>query len=261
MSSGIEWTSETWNFLTGCQAVSSGCINCYAERMAKRLKAMGNPRYQNEFEFTVHEDKLDQPRSWKTPRQIFVNSMSDLFHPKAPNEMIRRAFRVMMDVDRHVYQTLTKRAKNLAEIGPSLPWDDHIWAGVSVENDESIGSSGYRPTDRIDDLRRSGATVQWVSAEPLIGPLPDLDLTDIDWVVIGGESGPKDNIREMNPDWVRDIIAQCRAQDTAVFVKQMGNALSRRMEISGKGSDPSEWPADLRIREQPDILDDQPELR
>jgi protein gp37 len=220
MSTGIEWTSETWNFLTGCLAVSAGCVACYAERMAERFQAMGNPRYQNGFEFTIHEDKLDLPRSWKEPRQIFVNSMSDLFHPKAPEEVIQRAFQVMMEVDRHVYQILTKRATRLAEMGPSLPWGQHIWAGVSVENDEPIDSTGYSPTDRIDDLRRCGADTKWVSAEPLIGPLPNLNLGGIDWLVVGGESGPLDDIREMKLGWVRDIIAQCRAQDTAVFVKQ-----------------------------------------
>jgi len=260
MSTEIEWTSDTWNFLTGCQAISPGCKNCYAERDAERYREMGNPRYRNGFEFTIHEDKLDKPKSWKKPRQIFVNSMSDLFHPKAPEGLIRRAFRVMMDVDRHVYQILTKRATRLAEMGPTLPWDDHIWAGVSVENDQPIDSSGYRPTDRINDLRRCGADTKWVSAEPLIGPLPNLNLGGIDWLVVGGESGPIDDIREMKLGWVRDIIAQCRAQDTAVFVKQMGTVWAREHGLRGKGGDPSEWPEDLRIREQPDILEDQPEL-
>lgn len=260
MSTNIEWTNETWNFLSGCQAVSSGCLNCYSERMAERLEAMGNPRYRNGFEFTIHEDKLDLPRSWKTPRQVFVNSMSDLFHPKAPEEVIRQAFQVMEDVDRHVYQILTKRAGRLAEMGPTLPWEDHIWAGVSVENAEPIDSSGYRPTDRIDDLRRCGAETKWVSAEPLIGPLPNLNLGGIDWLVVGGESGPIDDIREMKLGWVRDIIAQCRVQNTAVFVKQMGTVWARKHGLRGKGGDPSEWPEDLRVREQPDVFEGQPTL-
>jgi protein gp37 len=260
MGTSIEWTSETWNFLSGCQAVSSGCLNCYAERMAERLKAMDNPRYRNGFEFTIHEDKLDLPTSWKKPRQVFVNSMSDLFHPKAPEGLIHRAFQVMTDVDRHVYQLLTKRANRLADVGPSLPWGPHMWAGVSVENKERVGSSGYCPTDRIDDLRRCGADTKWVSAEPLIGPLPNLNLGGIDWVVVGGESGPIDDIREMKLGWVRDIIAQCRAQDTAVFVKQLGTVWGRENGLRGKAGDPSKWPEDLRIREQPDVLDDQPEL-
>lgn len=260
MSTNIEWTSKTWNFLSGCQAVSGGCGNCYAERLAERLQAMGNPRYKNGFDFTIHEDKLNDPKSWKSPQQVFVNSMSDLFHPEAPVPLIRNAFQTMLDADHHLYQILTKRAHRLAEIGPSLPWRDHIWAGVSVENDKPINSSGYRPTDRIEDLRKCGATVKWVSAEPLIGPLPNLDLTDIDWLVIGGESGPLEDIREMRLGWVREIISQCRSQNTAVFVKQLGSAWAKKNVGRGKGGDPAHWPEDLRVREQPQIFEGQPEL-
>lgn len=256
----IEWTTESWNPTSGCDFVSEGCWLCYAKRMAERLEAMGNPRYKNGFDFTIHEDKIDLPLSWSKPRQIFVNSMSDLFHPEAPAGLIRRIYRTMLKADHHVYQVLTKRAQRLAELGPTLPWRDHIWAGVSVENNEPIDSSGYCPTDRIDDLRRSGATVRWISAEPLIGPLPDLNLTGIDWVVVGGESGPVEKVRRMDPDWVRDIIRQCRAAGVAVFVKQLGTAWARKHGLSGKAGDPTDWPEDLRIREQPQILDDQPQL-
>lgn len=251
----IEWTECSWNPMTGCDKVSPGCKLCYMMKQAPRLKKQRNPRYQNVSDFTLHPDKYDDPLSWRKPRLTFVNSMSDLFHDQAPEEVIRHLFRVMNEADRHIYQILTKRAGRLAELGPSLPWSDHIWAGVSVENDEPIGSDGYAPTDRIDDLRRSGASVKWISAEPLIGPLPNLDLEGIDWIVIGGESGPKDTCRPMKLRWVRSVIRQCRRQDVPVFVKQLGSVWAREHGLRGKAKNPAMWPRDLRIREFPDHAD------
>jgi len=237
-------------------------------RDAPRYQSMGNPRYRNGTDFTLHPDKFDDPFSWSKSRYVFVNSMSDLFHPEMPEEALQKLFRVMNQADEHVFQLLTKRGSRLAGIGPSLPWADHIWAGVSVGHAETYGGDGDRPTDRIEELRRCGASVCWISAEPLIGPLPNLNLAGIDWVVIGGESAPKRQAREMKLGWVRDIIAQCRLQDTAVFVKQMGSVWARENGCATnsdgkypKAGDPSEWPEDLRIREQPDIFDGQPELR
>jgi len=250
-SSKIEWTGRTWNPMTGCDKVSKGCQLCYMMQQAPRYQAMGNPRYQNGSQFTLHPDKFDDPLSWKKPELVFVNSMSDLFHEQTPEEALRHLFKVMNRANWHTYQILTKRASRLAALGPSLPWSDHIWAGVSVENDEPVGSGGYAPTDRIDDLRRSGAQVKWISAEPLIGPLPNLNLDGIDWVVIGGESGPKNEVRSLELRWVRDIIRQCRSQNVPVFVKQLGTSWAQTNESKGKAGDPSDWPEDLRVREFP----------
>ena len=254
----IEWTHYSWGLATGCTKVSPGCLNCYSERESEWLQHIGNPRYRNGFTPTAHPDRLDEPLNVQEPSLVFPCSMSDICHPAFPDDLLHAAFRMMHRADRHVYQLLTKRPWRLAEL--SLPWADHIWAGTSVENDEEIGSSGYRPTDRIDDLRRSGATVKWISAEPLLGPLPDLDLAGIDWVVVGGESGPIDDIREMKLDWARDLVEQCRAQDVPVFVKQLGTVWARKNGHSGKGGDPAKWPKDLRVRQQPTIFEGQPEL-
>lgn len=251
----IEWSGHSWNPMTGCDKVSPGCKLCYMMREAPRRKKMRNPRYQNASEFTLHPDKYEDPISWEKPRLTFVNSMSDLFHEEAPEEVIRHLFRVMNEADRHVYQILTKRADRLAELGPALPWNDHIWAGVSVENDEPISNDGYAPTDRIDDLRCCGADVKWISAEPLIGPLPDLNLDGIDWIVIGGESGPKNRCRRMELRWARSIIRQCRLQDVPVFVKQLGSVWAREHGLRGKAGKPRMWPRDLRIREFPNHID------
>lgn len=252
----IEWTGKTWNPLTGCDKVSHGCLNCYMFREAMRLRKMGNRRYKNDTDLTLHPDIIDKPKSWKKGSLIFVNSMSDLFHEGVPPEFIRAAFETMHVADQHIYQILTKRGKRLRRLGPELPWPDHIWMGVSVENDEPIGKSGYAPTDRIDDLRASGAQVTWLSIEPLLGPLPSLDLSDIDWVVVGGESTKKkDEARPLKLKWVRSIIERCRAQGVPVFVKQLGTAWaaeSGTYAVNKKGGDPSVWPKDLRIREYPD---------
>jgi len=212
LNSKIEWTDGTWNFATGCTKISPGCKNCYAARLAKRLKAMGNPRYKNEFELTLHEDLLELPLSWKPPKKIFVNSMSDIFHEGVPLGIIQKAFQTMVKADWHQFQILTKRSERLRELSSQLPWAGNIWMGVSVENaDYSF---------RIDDLKKTDAQIKFLSLEPLIGPLPNLDLNEIDWVIVGGESGPKS--RFMEKSWVIDIRDQCVEANVPFFFKQWG---------------------------------------
>lgn len=178
----IEWTESSWNPVTGCSPISTGCKHCYAARFAKRLKAMGNPRYTNAFEVTVHEDLINAPLSWKKPQMIFVNSMSDLFHDDVPTDVIKRIFETMNKASIHTFQVLTKRAERLAALAPDLQWSDNIWMGVSVENQDTIF--------RANLLRQTGAHIKFISAEPLLSPLSDLDLQGIDWLIVGGESGP-----------------------------------------------------------------------
>jgi protein gp37 len=210
--SAIEWTQATWNPVTGCTKISPGCKHCYAERIATRLQAMGQPRYANGFRVTLHPDLVDLPRRWWTPRLIFVNSMSDLFHEAVPEEFIRRVFDTMVVCTQHTFQILTKRSQRLAELASQLPWPRHIWMGVSVEH--------QRYTHRIACLRQTGAPVKFLSLEPLLGPLPNLDLQDIDWVIVGGESGP--GARPMDPSWVIDIRDQCQRAKIPYFFKQWG---------------------------------------
>lgn len=212
-SSTIEWTEMTWNPTTGCSKISAGCKFCYAEIMTRRLKAMGQSKYKDGFKkVRVHPDSLSAPYTWKKSKVVFVNSMSDLFHKDVPLEFIQRVFQVMKDNGQHVFQVLTKRAERLAEISHLLPWSHNIWMGVSVEDD--------RVLDRIDFLRQTGAKVKFLSCEPLIGPLPNLNLVGIDWVIVGGESGHKP--RPMDPEWVLDIQEQCQATQIAFFFKQWG---------------------------------------
>lgn len=230
MASGsrIEWTDATWNPVTGCTKVSSGCAHCYAERMAKRLQGMGQANYRNGFALTLQEHMLDVPLRWRQPKRIFVNSMSDLFHEDVPVAYIRRVFSVMRRASWHQYQILTKRAKRLADIGPRLPWADHVWMGVSVETS--------RYADRIECLRRCGAHIKFLSLEPLLGAMPSLDLEGIDWVIVGGESGP--GARAMNPEWVRDIRDQCRRAGVAFFFKQWGGVFKKS---NGRHLDGRTW--------------------
>jgi len=210
--------------------------------MSKRLKLMGQRNYRNGFALTLHEHMLGVPLAWKKPRKIFVNSMSDLFHKDVHEEIIRRVFDTMTRADWHQYQILTKRAERLEQLAPSLPWGPHIWQGVSVEN------ADY--TFRVDHLRRTPAHVKFLSVEPLLGPIPDLDLTGIHWVIVGGESGG--GCRPMEMEWVAGIRAACERQGVALFVKQTGEKLARRLKLkSKKGGDPAEWPAELRIRQFP----------
>jgi len=210
--SKIEWTESTWNPVTGCTKVSPGCRHCYAETMARRLQAMGQLNYVDGFKLRLHEHMLERPLAWKKTRVIFVNSMSDLFHEKVPEDFIKRAFSVMQQAHWHQFQVLTKRAERLSEVAPRLEWPDNIWMGVSVE------SAPYTP--RIDHLRETGAAVKFLSLEPLLGPIPKLDLAGIDWVIVGGESGPR--ARPMDQDWVEDIRDQCQAAEVPFFFKQWG---------------------------------------
>jgi protein gp37 len=228
--SSIEWTEATWNPLTGCTKISPGCKHCYAERLAKRLMAMGNANYRNGFKLTFHEHALDVPLRWKRPTTIFVNSMSDLFQDKVPLAFIRLVFDTMRAAHWHRFQVLTKRAERLAELDPELDWPANVWMGVSVENADYV--------DRIDALRRTRAAVKFLSLEPLLGPLPDLDLGGIDWAIVGGESGPK--ARPMREEWVLDIRAQCEAAGTAFFFKQWGG---RNKKKAGRLLEGRTWDA------------------
>lgn len=231
--SSIEWTESTWNPVTGCTKVSPGCKHCYAERMARRLKAMGQPNYANGFELTLHEHALELPLGWKKPQTVFVNSMSDLFHKDVPFEFIQRVFDVMQRAHWHRFQVLTKRSERLLELSPRLEWASNIWMGVSVET--------LTYTFRIDHLRQTGARVKFLSLEPLLGPLPDLNLADIDWVIVGGESGP--GARPMEPEWVIEIRDQCLAAEVPFFFKQWGgfNKKQAGRELEGRTWD--EMPA------------------
>jgi protein gp37 len=222
----IEWTDKSWNAVTGCTKISPGCKFCYAERMAVRLKAMGQERYANSFDLTMHEGALHLPLQWKKPQLIFVNSMSDMFHDDVPVEFIRKQFAVMHQANWHKYQILTKRSKRLYELDPLLPWGPHIWMGVSVEN------SDY--SFRIDHLRQTRAAIKFLSLEPLLGPLPDLRLDGIHWVIVGGESGP--GARPMSADWVRSIRDQCLGAGVAFFFKQWGGVNKKKAgrELDGR---------------------------
>jgi protein gp37 len=219
--SKIEWTEATWNPVTGCSKVSAGCKNCYAERLAARLQAMGNAWYRNGFRVTLHPDLLDLPRRWREPRLIFVNSMSDLFHEQVPKEFIQRVFATMRDCPQHTFQILTKRSARLRALAGDLDWPANIWMGVSVED--------ARVVQRIADLQAVPAAVRFLSCEPLIGPLDDLPLDGIHWVIVGGESGP--GARPMRIEWIRSILRQCRKAKVPFFFKQWGGV---RKDLTGR---------------------------
>lgn len=224
--SPIEWTEATWNPVTGCDKVSPGCAHCYAERMARRLHAMGQRNYADGFTVRTHAHMLEHPLRWKRPQKIFVNSMSDLFHADVPLEFIEQVFDVMNRASWHQYQVLTKRSERVRELSGRLPWQPQIWMGVSVEN--------QRHAFRIDDLRKTGASIKFLSLEPLLGPLPDLDLAGIDWVIVGGESGP--GARPMRPEWVAEVHAQCARAGVKFFFKQWGGVFKKRTgrELNGR---------------------------
>ena len=226
--SSIEWTSSTWNPITGCTKISSGCLNCYAERMARRLKAMGQKNYCNGFKVTCHHHVLDVPLQWKKPQTIFVNSMSDMFHEEVPLDFILEIFATMNSASQHLYQILTKRAERLYELSSLLGWSENIWMGVTVE------ASDYKY--RIDYLRKTGAFVKFLSIEPLLEDLDILDLTGIDWVIVGGESGP--GSRPMKPEWVRNIKKQCQKQKVPFFFKQWGGFNKKK---NGRVLDGKTW--------------------
>lgn len=236
-SSAIEWTEATWNPVTGCDRVSPGCAHCYALDLAARLKRMGQSKYQVDgsagssgpgFGVTLHPGAIETPLHWRTPRVIFVNSMSDLFHEAIPDEFIEDVFSVMAEAHWHVFQVLTKRHERLTEIAPRLNWPSNVWMGVSVEN--------RRFVQRADCLRQVPAAVRFVSAEPLLGPLDDLDLDELDWVIVGGESGPKH--RPMRIEWARDLRDRCLEAEIPFFFKQWGG---RRSKSGGRTLDGQEW--------------------
>jgi protein gp37 len=233
--SAIEWTEVTWNPVTGCDRTSAGCDNCYALALSKRLKAMGAEKYQNDgnpttsgpgFGVTVHPGSLLQPYGWKKPVTVFVNSMSDLFHAQVPIGFVQDVFAVMADTPQHTYQILTKRSLRLARMADKLTWPSNVWMGVSVEEPKVV--------NRIDHLRRVPAAVRFLSCEPLIAGLPDMNLEGIDWVIVGGESGPR--ARPIDPAWVQDIRTQCEDADVPFFFKQWGGRTpkQRGRELDGR---------------------------
>jgi protein gp37 len=220
-NSHIEWTEATWNPVTGCTKVSAGCKNCYAERLAQRLHAMGNHRYRNGFNLTLHDDVVGLPKSWRIPRMIFVNSMSDLFHEQVPLDFIQRVFAAMRACPQHTFQILTKRSARLRKLARNLDWPQNVWMGVSVEDS--------RVLSRVDDLKRVPAAIRFLSCEPLIGSLAGIDLAGIHWVIVGGESGPF--ARPMKIEWVREIFRACRDQRVPFFFKQWGGV---RKHVTGR---------------------------
>jgi protein gp37 len=220
-TTSIEWTEMTWNPVTGCTKVSQGCKHCYAERMAKRLHAMGSDRYVNGFQPTLHDDLVDLPKKWKKARLVFVNSMSDLFQDAVPDSFIRRIFATMRDCPQHTFQILTKRSDRLRDLGATLIWPPNVWMGVSVEN--------ARVLNRISDLVAVPAHVRFLSCEPLIGPLDKLPLKGIHWAIVGGESGP--DARTMLPQWVESIYRQCLSANVPFFFKQWGGV---RKDMTGR---------------------------
>jgi len=235
--SGIEWTEATWNPTTGCDRTSPGCDHCYALTLAKRLKAMGMPKYQSDgdprtsgpgFRLSIHPDALDLPKRWAAPRTVFVNSMSDLFHDDVPVKFIARVFDVMTSTPQHTYQVLTKRTKRLARVAPALDWPSNLWMGVSIESDRYVF--------RTDHLREVPAAVRFLSIEPMLGPVPKLDLADIHWVIAGGESGP--GARPIQHEWVAELRDRCRIENVAFFFKQWGG---RTPKAGGRELDGRTW--------------------
>ena len=236
--SSIEWTESTWNPLSGCTKISPGCKHCYAERMARRLQAMGQPNYVNGFTLTLHEEALELPLRWKKPQTIFVNSMSDMFHVKVPRQFILKAFDVMQRAYWHRFQVLTKRAERLAILSEQLPWADNIWMGVSVESEQQV--------HRIENLRETKAAVKFLSLEPLIGPLDHLRLDGIDWVIVGGESGP--GARPMNAEWVVSIRDQCVSADVPFFFKQWGGVRKKQFGRTLEGRTWDQMPGQQAVK-------------
>lgn len=232
--SSIEWTESTWNPVTGCTKISPGCKYCYAERMTRRLKAMGQPNYQRGFQVAEHEHALDLPLAWKKPQKVFVNSMSDLFHDGVQVSFIRRVFGIMSRAPLHTFQVLTKRAERLEDLGKELDWPANVWMGVSVESQEYL----YR----LDHLRRTPAQVRFVSFEPLLADVGEVDLSGIDWVIVGGESGP--GARSMSADWVTGIRDQCLTARVPFFFKQWGGTNKKK---AGRILDGRTWDDEPRL--------------
>lgn len=227
-ASTIEWTEATWNPVTGCTKISPGCKFCYAERMAHRLKAMGQDRYRNAFKLTLQPDALEAPLKWKSPRVIFVNSMSDLFHKDVPSEYIQQCFDVMRRASQHTFQVLTKCPERVAEMNGEIDWPKNVWMGTSVESVDYL--------DRVRSLQKTVAKIRFLSVEPLLGPIARLPLKGIHWVIVGGESGP--GARPMQPEWVRQIRDQCIAKSVPFFFKQWGGVNKKR---TGRKLDGRTW--------------------
>ena len=226
--SKIEWTETTWNPVTGCTKISYGCKHCYAERMSKRLQAMGMEKYRRGFEVVVHESVLQEPLKWKNPSLVFVNSMSDLFHKAVPIDFVQSVFEVMNQASQHTFQVLTKRPGRVKQIDARLDWAPNIWLGTSIESERWL--------DRLDRLKATGASTKFLSLEPLLRPLPDLDLSGIDWVIVGGESGP--GARPMDAEWVREIRDNCVDSNVPFFFKQWGGVFKKR---TGRTLDGRTW--------------------
>jgi protein gp37 len=231
--SKIEWTEDTWNPTTGCNKISSGCLNCYAEKMSFRLQKMGNKKYSDAFKLKTHPESLPEPYSWKKPKMVFVNSMSDLFHEDLPFSFIKKVFKVMNDNTNHTFQVLTKRSKVLAEYANQLLWTKNIWMGVTVEDIDQIS--------RIDDLKTTNAKIKFISCEPLLTDLGNLNLEAIDWVIVGGESGAKS--RPIEEEWVRNIHKQCINEHIPFFFKQWGGKNKKKNGKSLNGRTYTEMPS------------------
>ncbi len=228
-NSHIEWTNATWNPVTGCTKISAGCKHCYAERFAERWRGIPNHPYEQGFDLKLWPDRLNVPLSWKNPRMIFVNSMSDLFHKDVPLSYIQDVFQVMKEAHWHTFQVLTKRSGRLKQLASKIDWPDNVWMGVSVED--------MNVAERVDDLREVPAAVRFLSCEPLIGPLEGLDLSGIQWVIVGGESGP--GARPMKEAWVQELKANCRKNQVPFFFKQWGGPIKSRTgrELDGQTYD------------------------
>ncbi len=236
-NSHIEWTDATWNPVTGCTKISQGCKHCYAERLSHRLQLMGQANYRNGFELTLQPQMLDLPLRWKTPKRIFVNSMSDLFHKDVPTDYIKRVFDAMKRAHWHQYQVLTKRSERVLELSNELEWSPQIWMGVSIENDK------YK--HRIDDLRQTSAHVKFLSLEPLLGSLGKLNLRGIDWAIVGGESGP--GARPLNAEWVTEIRDQCLRSGVAFFFKQWGGVQKSKTGRTLEGRTWDQMPVEAEL--------------
>jgi protein gp37 len=232
INSSIEWTESTWNPITGCTKVSPGCINCYAERMSRRLQAMGQDNYKNGFRLSIHKESFLLPTTWKKPQRIFVNSMSDLFHKDVPDRTILELFDIMKNTKRHIFQILTKRSERLELLDRKIEWPDNVWMGVSVEN--------QKYSYRIEQLINSKAVVKSISFEPLIGPITKVKIKGVDWVIVGGESGPK--ARPIDEEWVIKIRDICLSSRIPFFFKQWGGVRKKENGRSLQGKIWNEWP-------------------
>lgn len=239
--SAIEWTESTWNPVTGCDKVSPGCAHCYAETFAERWRGIPGHHYEQGFDLRLWPERLEQPLRWRRPRQIFVNSMSDLFHERIPDDYIHQVFDVMEQAHQHVFQILTKRPDRLVALAPELPWPGHVWMGVSIEN--------RRFVERADALREVKAAIRFISAEPLLGSLEGLDLAGIHWLIAGGESGARH--RPVRGDWLRELRDRCQAEGVAFFFKQWGGRSSKSGGRVLDGREWSEWPDHRLLRDQP----------